>query len=154
MTLRIETYKGFRSGSLLNSGATVEWAGRIGHPSSYALLGGNRFSAEGVKVFSTGSLYKEALAASVEEIRWGLPPEYEEAVMEVLMAQPQPVVVSKSAYGEVSSSVQSFRTIALMLCQILSVGLPEAEDDVWKLFDRCRNEAGGGYARFSTERSR
>jgi hypothetical protein len=141
MTLRIETHVAPRSGSSLNSSATVEWIGRIGHPSSYAVLGGHRFTSDGVQVFTGGAIFKESLAGSVEEIRWGLPREYEDAISEILSAQPVPVTVSKSAYGQVSSSAHAFRTVALMLCRILGGGLPSADHDVWKLYDSCHSEA-------------
>jgi hypothetical protein len=141
MSLRIETIEPERSGSRLNAGTTVEWVGRIGHPSSYALLGGRRISSEGVRVFTTGARFKDALSGSADEVRWGLLPEYEAAVAEVLRAQPQPVVISKAAHGAIGSSEHAFRAVALMVCQILGTDLPTSDEDVWKLFDRCQNEA-------------
>jgi hypothetical protein len=141
MTLRVETAEGFRSGSQLPSFATVEWAGRIGHPSSYALLGGTRSDTAGVSVHASGASFKEALAAPTDDVRWGLPSEYEEAIVSLLADQSQRVLVSRAAYGVVGSSERAFRAVALPLSQILASGLPSAEDAVWKLRDHCWNTA-------------
>ena len=141
MTLRIETGQGFRSGSRLPAFATVEWAGRVGHPSSYALLGGTRSDVPRVSLHDSGASFGEALAASADDVRWGLPPEYEEAVLTLLADQPQPVLVSRAAYGMVGSSVRAFRAVALLLCQVLASGLPSSDEDAWKLRDQCWNAA-------------
>lgn len=141
MTLRIEAGARFRSGSRLPTFATVEWSGRIGHPSSYALLGGARSPETRVSVFASGAAFNDALAAPADDVRWGLPPEYEKAVLNALADRPEHLVVSRAAYAEIGSSEVAFKGVALMLCQILTVGLPSDDGDVWKMLDRCWNSS-------------
>jgi hypothetical protein len=138
MTLRVEM-SALGSGSKLPEFATVEWAGRIGHPSSYALLGGRRSDMPGVRVYSSGGSFRQALAARADDVRWGLPVEYEEAILKLLADTAQPVSVSRAAHGEVGSSQRTFRAVALLLSRILASGLPGDEDEVWKLHDHCWN---------------
>jgi hypothetical protein len=59
----------------------------------------------------------------------------------VLVAQPRPVRVSRAAHGLVGSSLMVFRGLTLLLCQILTAGLPMEDIDVWKLRDRCWKES-------------
>lgn len=142
MTLRVETTRGFRSGSALPPSATVEWAGRIGHPSSYALLGGAKSDTPRLRLYSPDGPFKAALAARADDVRWGLPSEYEEAILTVLADTAQPVLVSKAAHGQVGSSELAFRAVALLLSRVLASGLPTLDDEAWKLFDHCWNAAG------------
>ena len=81
------------------------------------------------------------MAGSADDVRWGLPPEYEEAVLTLLADHPQPVLVSRAAYGVVGSSVHTFRAVALLLAQVLAAGLPSNDEDVWKVRDQCWNAA-------------
>jgi hypothetical protein len=72
MSMRVEWGMGFRSGSSLPSWATVEWAGRIGHPSSYGLLGGAPLRAPGIGVIDEGGRFAEALATSGDDVSLGV----------------------------------------------------------------------------------
>ena len=142
MTLRVELgHRSGRSGSSLPPFATVEWAGRVGHPSSYALLGGTRSDQSRVSQFGSGGLFKESLAAPADDVCWGLPPEYEDAILEVLAEQPQPVLVGRAAHGAVGSSAKVFRTVALMLSHVLAADLPGNDAAVWQEWDRGWNAA-------------
>ena len=144
MALRLTTATEVRHSSPRLSWAVVEWAGRVGHPSSYALLRGSRtFGRPGIRMYSrdSGSHFKESLAGPADEVFWGLPPEFEHAVLDIVEAQPQPVNIGRAAYGVAGSSTHSFRCVALLLCHALTIGLPTNDEDVWKLFDRCWNEA-------------
>lgn len=143
MTLRLETLPGFRSGSRLTSFAVVEWAGRVGHPSSYALLGGSKSDKAGVALSVTDSAqaFREALAAPTDSVQWGLPPEYEKAIVTALAEQPLPVLVSRSAHSKVGSSSLAFGAVAVLLSQILAWGVPDDDDAVWRQWDRCWNIA-------------
>lgn len=140
MSLRVESGVGVRTGSALPSWVTVEWSGRIGHPSSYGLLGGAPSRVPSVNVMEAGGRFADALAASVDDVRWGLPLEYEGPVLEVLVAQPRPVNISRAAHGLIGSSEMVFRALTHLLCHILTAGLPTDDLEVWKLRDRCWND--------------
>ncbi len=139
MSMRIRWSPGFRSGSNLPETAEIEWAGRVGHPSSYGLLGGRRTSGDAqVAVTYDGTpTYKGSLAGRSDKVLWALPAEYERAVINVLRQQPVPVVVTDAAHGEVGSSEYVFHTLAAMLGHVMAAGVPADDDDVWLLLDRC-----------------
>jgi hypothetical protein len=141
MTLRVECSPGRKGGSGAPTSATVEWAGRIGHPSSYGLLGGRLAASAGVEVQSSGAKYKDALASRSDDVRWGLPAEYDAAVQSMLEVRPQPVRVSTAAHGAIGSSEYVFQRVALLLCRVLAGGLPTEDSEVWRLLDQCWNEA-------------
>jgi hypothetical protein len=141
MSLRVESGVGFRNGSALPSWAIVEWSGRIGHPSSYGLLGGAPSRVPSVNVSEAGGRFADSLAGSVDEVRWGLPLEYERPVLEELVALPRPVDVTHAAHGLAGSSEMVFRALTRLLCQILTAGLPTDDLEVWKLRDRCWNDS-------------
>jgi hypothetical protein len=141
MSLRVESGVTSRTGSALPSWATVEWSGRIGHPSSYGLLGGTPSRVPSVNVGEAGGRFADSLAASADDVRWGLPPEYEGPVLEVLVAQPRPVHINRAAHGLVGSSEVVFRAVTRLLCQILTAGLPADDLEVWKLRDACWNDS-------------
>jgi hypothetical protein len=115
--------------------AHVEWVGRVGHPSSYGLLGGARAEASAVRVQSTGERFEDSLASTLDDVRWGLEAEYQTAVLEVLSAQPQGVLVSKAAQGALGSSQYVFTQLARFLCAVLETGVPVEDSDVWRLRD-------------------
>ncbi len=139
MRLRLELGPTGR-GSTLPSYATVEWSGRVGHPSSYALLTGTRSKTPGIALLDSGGAYRSPLVAGGDELRWGLPAEYEAAVADVLEHEPQAVVVSHAAHGLVGSSQAAFRGVARLLCRVLAGGLPSEDEAVWRLRDRCWQE--------------
>src|ERR1700744_3253971 len=89
MTLRIETRCGLRRSSPLLSTLSLEWAARLGHPSSYGLLVGWRSMSPSVHLYPTGRLFKKSMAAAADEVRWGLPPEVEAAILDVLNTYPR-----------------------------------------------------------------
>ena len=94
-----------------------------------------------VDVSNAGGRFADALAGSVDKVRWGLPLEYEGAVLEELVAQPRPVDVTRAAHGLVGSSEMVFRALTRLLCQILTAGLPTDDLEAWKLCDRCWNDS-------------
>ncbi len=124
-------------GSAVPSFATVAWAGRVGHPSSYALLTGTRSEVPGVTLFDTGGRHRDPLVRRLDKVRWGLLPEYEQAVAAVLRSEPQPVLVTHAAHAEIGSSQVAFEGVTRLLCRILAGGLPDDDDEVWRLRDRC-----------------
>lgn len=109
----------------------VEWCGRAGHPSSYALLVGRRFA-----VASTIALrYEEphqfhgSLAGICDQVYWALPAEYADAV---LRAVGPGIEVTIAAHGMVGSSVRAFERVGRMLSELLSSH--HDNEDLWPLW--------------------
>jgi hypothetical protein len=82
----------------------LEWKGRLGYPTSYAMLGGKRASPEtgSVKV-RLGGRWRTSLAGPYEAVELGLPQEYHRALAvglspggEVTIAAHGPVVLRRS----------------------------------------------------------
>lgn len=95
-----------------------------------------------MRLLDTGAQHREALVAGIDKVRWGLPSEYEAAVAAVLASDPQSVLVSHAAHAEVGSSQVAFEGVARLLCRILAGGLPDADEEVWQLRDRCWQGVG------------
>lgn len=70
----------------------VEWAGRVGHPSSYGLLGGMRAAASLIQLQESGAAVRDSLAGPHDDVRWGLAPDYEPAILAALDPRLQPVL--------------------------------------------------------------
>jgi hypothetical protein len=140
MSMRLWWMPGFRTGSRLPSSARVVWGGRPGHPSSYGLLGGSTFRQARLAVSSDESTYRDSLAGSADNVRWGLPVEYQAAVLDALTQQPRPVMVGTAAHGAIGSSSSVFRGLAVLLARLLATGVPDNDVEVWKLRDRCWND--------------
>jgi hypothetical protein len=139
MRLRVQLGPNGR-GSAVPSFATVEWVGRAGHPSSYGLLTGARSPSPRLAIADEGARYREALPGKADNVIWGLPDEYVNAVTAVLEEEVQPVLVSHAAHGEIGSSRDVFAALTRLLCRLLAGGLPQDEEDVWRLRDRCWGE--------------
>jgi hypothetical protein len=118
--------------------------GRVGRTcrasSSYGLLTGARSRSPGLALAEEGARYREALTGRADKVIWGLPEEYATVVAAVLSDELQPVLVSQAAHGEVGSSQYVFAGLTRLLCRLLAGGLPPAEEDVWRLRDRCWGE--------------
>jgi len=119
---------------------SIEWAGRVGHPSSYGLLGGRPYDAPVVMVESYGAIYKESLAGPADEVRWGLPDEYRTTIQETLAAQPAIVAVNDAAFAAVGSSAHVFAALATMLATLSTGKLLPDDAELWRLWDRCWND--------------
>ena len=138
---RIRLWTGGASPDLrpLPSSSTVaEWAGRTGHPTSYALLGaapGN----EGIR-FSVpaGKFFVEALAGHGDEVTFGLPDAYKREVEDVLLQQPPSPGwdVLVAAHGRFGSSQMAFRQLATFLLKLYELDLSKVpDDDVWSAWN-------------------
>jgi len=136
MRLRIVRGRSRTSGSHGPTWAHVEWAGRVGRPSSYGFLGGTRVDKSGVRVQPSGVKFRDSLASTADDIRWGLEPEYEIAVLDALGSQPQGVLVSQAAHGAIGSSPYVFARLARFLGHILVTDVPAEDAEVWRLFDQ------------------
>jgi hypothetical protein len=141
MRLRIVRGHSRNSGSRGPTWAHVEWAGRAGHPSSYGLLGGTRADKPGVRVQPSGAKFRDSLASRADDVRWGLEPEYESAILDALESQPQGVLVSTAAHGAIGSSPYVFARLATFLCRILSTDVPVEDSEVWRLFDQVWSDS-------------
>lgn len=141
MSVRLQWTHGFRSGSGLPSSANVEWAGRIGHPSSYGLLGGTRTTgAPQVAVWPDAAPFRHSLAGRGDHVRWGLPQEYEAPLLDALRRQPVPMRISTAAHGEVGSSLHVFQSLAALLGRVLAAGVPPEDEELWRWRDACWND--------------
>ncbi len=133
MQLRVESGPDL-GGAHLPSWATVEWMGRGGHSSSYGLLTGTRADVSRITIMDTGAHHRKALASRVDHVVWGLPEEYEPAVLAALDQEPQRLLISHAAHGEIGSSPLVFTALTRLLCRLLAAGVPADEDDLWRLW--------------------
>jgi hypothetical protein len=115
----------------------VEWAGRLGHPSSYALLGGSLAPQSDADV--TGGRVGRTLAGRLDTVRSGLLPEYHEAVRSATAGR---VHITAAAHGEVGSSQVAFSRVATLLPDLLESGFPESDEALGRQWD-----ASGGTER-------
>ena len=122
----------------------VEWAGRSGHPTSYALLGA-RPTIAGVTVSlpSTAVAFPESLAGVGDTVFLnGLLDEYFPAFVDVLGEDTeQGWEVLTAAAGEVGSSINAFRWVARFftsLHQILESEADPSNESLWTEWDQAR----------------
>jgi hypothetical protein len=92
-------------------------------------------------VRTSDAKFRESLAGRLDDVRWGLPTEYESAILGVLERQPQAVLVSTAAHGAVGSSEAVFKGLAILLSRILGSGMPNEDAALWTQLDSCWNEA-------------
>jgi hypothetical protein len=119
---------------LAASEIAIEWAGRVGHPTSYALLGGvRRGDASRLSTSTSGSDYPDAIAGRNDRVAFGLPEYAHEAVRSVIEEVPFPVEVTLAAHGEVGSSPMAFRWIAALLVALLDLDFDSLSDG--EIFD-------------------
>jgi hypothetical protein len=116
-------------------GLCVEWAGRIGHPSSYALLGGRGSDGKAglLKMGLTGP-YVDSLAGPADVVEFGLPEEYAVAVRRGVNGA---VAVTLAAHGRVGSSPVVFTRVGRLLAVFLRDGVPADDADVWRAWALC-----------------
>jgi hypothetical protein len=126
---------------------TVEWAGRVGHPSSYGLLTGRRSARASIGVPAAGVAYLDSLASGADDVRWGLPAEYRSAVVETVAGLAHPVRITDAAHGLAGSSPHVFRTLTGLLSRLLTVGVPDEDDELWRLHDAAARDADGAHGR-------
>ena len=114
----------------------IEYAGRVGHPSSYGLLGGSlSTSTHPVELRLDGEPFAATMAAREDAARFGLPAEYSTAVASALS---DGVVVTVAAHGLASSSQLVFASLASALSRWLAAGLPDDPDVMWEQFGSLR----------------
>ena len=109
----------------------VEWAGRVGQPSSYGLLGGIAAASTVEPMPMPIGTFAQALVKS-DIVTFGLPDEFAAA------ARRDPVVVTIAAAGEAGSSVWVFRSLASMLAALLAREGSVERDALWALWDNSR----------------
>jgi hypothetical protein len=119
----------------------VEWAGRTGHPTSYALLGAQRSGPKSTISVQRGDIYAEALAGRNDTVYSGLLDSYEDAVLEVIAESTSPITVSTAAHGLVGSSPMAFRRVAAFLVRLLELNVEALSDaELWEAWDRAGGE--------------
>jgi hypothetical protein len=129
---------------LPSSSTVAEWAGRTGHPTSYALLGAAPGS-EGIRfLVPGGDVFVESLAGHGDEVTFGLPDVYKREVEDVLLQQ-APFLgwdVLVAAHGRFGSSQMAFRRLATFLLKLNELDLSKVpDDDVWSAW----NAAGAAW---------
>jgi hypothetical protein len=123
----------------LTADVCLEWRGRLGHPSSYVLLGGDKTGTtthRRVRATSTGR-WHASLAGRAEAIEFGLPADYEAAVID---ATGPGIEVTVAAHGPVSSSPQSFAWVAAMLTTLLVNGIPDDDAEFLAAWEAVRSQ--------------
>lgn len=117
----------------------LEFAGRIGHPSSYGLLGGHGVPGQTTyELRVAGRPFVESMAARGDDVEFGLPSEYRRAISGSVATG---LVVTVAAHGRVSSSQLVFRWLALTLRDWLRHGVPEQPEPAWERFDSLLSRA-------------
>ena len=138
--LRIWTGGDSPNGRDLAAQAVVaEWAGRTGHPTSYAALGGAP-TAGGttVSVETVGPVFLDALAGRTDTVRFGLPDEYRREVEAVLATRECHLDILVAAHGVVGSSPVAFRRMATFLAILIGEEISHASEElVWDAWDHA-----------------
>jgi hypothetical protein len=116
----------------------AEWTGRLGHPTSYALLGvapqptGVTFTAS-----SEGRQFEDSAAERFDVVAFGLPESYRAAVEDELgkdVSSGWNVVLG--AHGQFGSSPMAFRRIASFLSGVAGLDCSKVSDaEIWKAWD-------------------
>jgi hypothetical protein len=113
-------------------GLAVEWLGRGGHPSSYALLGGHVLNdGRGGFDIELAGPYVDSLARQLDDVEFGLPQEYLEGASRGLGSG---VVITIAAHGRIGSSSVAFERVGRFLSASLRDGLPARDADVLDLW--------------------
>jgi hypothetical protein len=120
-------------------GLCVEWAGQVGHPSSYALLGGRVSDGKAglLKVRLTGP-YVDSPAGAADVVEFGLPEDYAVAVGRGVDGAGE-VEVTLAAHGRAGSSPVVFARVGRLLAVFLRDGVPADDADVWRAWAVCQS---------------
>ncbi|ARC57611.1 hypothetical protein AS850_11065 [Frondihabitans sp. 762G35] len=122
----------------------VEWAGgRGGHPTSYALIGGREQPRGGVTEFgplrATGRFEGALASVHVDDVRFGLPLEYRDAVRAGSERGGRALHVGVAAHGVMGSSALAFGWVTELLCFVVGCQEPAPDDEVldtWRSISR------------------
>jgi hypothetical protein len=125
-------------GYLEPDGLGVEWAGRGGHPSSYALLGGHLVAdgQGGFDVHETGP-YVNNLAWPADRVEFAILDAYTTLAGPALGGD---VVITVAARGYEGSSSMAFMWVAHLLSALLREGVPSTDAGVLDLWRSIQNE--------------
>lgn len=127
---------------------TVEYVGRGGHPSSYALLGGDVNVTTGGLRYDLPSdgdeRFRGALVGRADKVRLGLPVEYR-GILNQAMATRRwagAFTVREAAYGLIGSSPKSFAVVGLAARLLAEQSWQDPPDAslVWACWDEARAE--------------
>jgi hypothetical protein len=132
-------------------GICVEFAGRLGHPTSYGLLGGiwlpqDSGAAVRFALHPDGQAFEDSLAGPYDKVLFGLPEEYRSAVGKGVrrLGVGRVLSVQCAAHGQVGSSPQMFAWLAGSLFVLAeNAYVAELSDvDLWREFDEGRKRVG------------
>lgn len=122
-------------------GIAVEWAGQVGHPSSYALLGGALAAEHAICVETDGPLFDDSLAGSGDVVRFGLPAEYREVVGRVADRDGRPLAILIAAQGECGSSLVACSPAASFLVALANGAGRLRDDELWTTWQQASESA-------------
>lgn len=151
MQLRVTTGGDSPDGRKLSQNAVVvEWAGRVGHPTSYALLGlVPRSSGVTFSMSTDRAPFPESLAGASDEVTFDdLNDRWRAVIREVLEQTARGWDVVVAAAGKYGSSEMAFRFVAAFIGAFipsLEEGNELDEAEVWAAWDvarasQCRTE--------------
>ena len=134
-----------RERRLSDTAIVAEWAGHIGHPTSYGLLGLDR-TTTGVVFSNTtaGMPYTDALPGGADEVTFDLGGRECDAVREILSAEPSrgwEVVIAAS--GVVGSSPMAFSLLAVFVQRLFDhPNIITDVPSVWAAWEEARSAVG------------
>jgi hypothetical protein len=144
--LRIWSDGDWPIGATAVGNVALEWIGRSGHPSSYAPLGGNLSSMTvRLDVREEDEAFNDSLAGVSDDVRFGLPIEYRQSVMDGLarVLGSRGCQVTVAAHGLVGSSPIAFGQVAGLLGRPLFDPLlcDAADEELWRVLGECASAA-------------
>lgn len=136
MRMRIVSGPTQASGSHGPAWVHVEWAGRVGHPSSYGLLGGTRVDKSVVRIQPSGaSSETRSLPGQTTSVGVCSPSSRQQSWTRCSRSL-RAFFVSLAAHGAIGSSPYVFARLARFLGCILATDVAAEDAEVWRLFDQ------------------
>ncbi|MCP3976541.1 MAG: hypothetical protein GY720_18795 [bacterium] len=126
-------------------GRAAEWcSGQPGHPTSYALLGVHD-GPDTAGHAHVGEVFNAALIGRADDVLFGLPVEYREAVGDVLAIR-RNLSPSLAAHGRAGSSVVAFRAMTIFVRDLTDELWSSNDDALWQTwrlaFDAAQFDGG------------
>ena len=115
----------------------VEWAGRIGHASSYGLLGAtetNHLTDTAIELDHEGTNFHASLAGATDQVVFGLLDEYRAAIRAASSVFTFPMTVRIAAHAAIGSSAIVFERLTDLLAPLVYATDAERTDDLVRLW--------------------
>ena len=129
--------------TLPTEAVVVEWAGRTGHPTSYALLGiATRNSGIELSIPVGSTTYQDSLAGTTDEVTFGTPTEEQIVTIQdvLLRDDSNGWNVKVAALGRFGTSQMAFRWVAgfIRVLFIQEVPMDSTDESLWGIWDEAR----------------